>query len=55
MRDIEEVAAIVVDVAFGLHRDPLGRDCWSRSMKPCLPGCFRSGGLRVERQKPNPL
>ena len=51
MRSIEEVAAMVVDVAFGLHRD-LGPGLLESVYEAVLAKMLEDRGLRVERQKP---
>lgn len=53
-RDIEEVAAIVVDVALKLHRD-LGPGLLESVYEAVLAKILEQRGLLVERQKPVPI
>ena len=53
-RDIEEVAAIVVDVALQLHRD-LGPGLLESVYEAVLFKMLEQRGLLVERQKPVPI
>lgn len=51
MRNIEELSAIVVDVAFHLHRG-LGPGLLESVYEAVLAKMLQDRGLRVERQKP---
>jgi GxxExxY protein len=51
MRDIEEVARIVVDCGFRIHRD-LGPGLLESVYEAVLADALRRSGLGVERQKP---
>ncbi|MBM9538395.1 GxxExxY protein [Desulfobulbus alkaliphilus] len=53
-RDIEEVAAIVVDVALQLHRD-FGPGLLESVYEAMLAHMLQQRGLLVERQKPVPI
>ncbi len=53
-RDIEEVAAMVVDVALTLHRD-LGPGLLESVYEAVLANVLQQRGLLVERQKPIPI
>lgn len=53
-RDIEEVAAIVVDAALQLHRD-LGPGLLESAYEAVLAKILEQRGLQVERQKPVPV
>ena len=54
MRKIEEIATIVVDTAFHLHRD-LGPGLLETVYEAVLEKMLRDRGLVVERQKPVPI
>jgi GxxExxY protein len=53
-RDIEEVAAIVVDAALQLHRD-LGPGLLESVYEAVLARILEQRGLLVEKQKPVPI
>jgi GxxExxY protein len=53
-RDIEEVAATVVDAALQLHRD-LGPGLLESVYEAVLAEVLEQRGLLVERQKPVPI
>lgn len=53
-RDIEEVAAIIVDTALKLHRD-LGPGLLESVYEAVLASMLERRGLIVERQKPVPI
>lgn len=53
-RDKEEVAAIIVDCAFHLHRD-LGPGLLETVYEVVLAKLLHDRGLAVERQKPIPI
>ena len=53
-RDVEEVASLVVDVAFHLHRD-LGPGLLETVYEAVLAHQLAQQGLKVERQKPIPI
>jgi iron complex transport system substrate-binding protein len=54
MRDVEEVAALVVDAALQLHRD-LGPGLLESVYEAVLARMLEKRGLSVERQKPVPI
>ena len=53
-RDKEEVASIIVDCAFHLHRD-LGPGLLETVYEVVLAKLLQERGLKVERQKPIPI
>lgn len=53
-RDVEEVAAIVVDCSLQLHKD-LGPGLLESAYEAVLAKILEQRGLRVERQKPVPI
>lgn len=53
-RDVEEVAAVVVDVALQLHRE-LGPGLLESVYEAVLARMLQQRGLGVERQKPVPI
>jgi len=53
-RDVEELASVVVDVAFHLHRD-LGPGLLETVYEAVLAHQLERQGLRVERQKAIPI
>ncbi len=53
-RDIEEIAAIVIDAAFQLHRD-LGPGLLESVYEAVLSKMLEQRGLWTERQKPVPI
>lgn len=53
-RDVEEVAAIVIDCALKLHKD-LGPGLLESVYEAVLAKVLEQRGLKVERQKPVPI
>jgi len=53
-RDVEEVAAVVVDTAIQLHRD-LGPGLLESVYEAVLARMLEQRGLQVERQRPVPI
>jgi len=54
MRDVENIAAEVVDAAFHLHRD-LGPGLLETVYEAVLEKMLKDRGFSVERQKPVPI
>lgn len=54
MRPIDEISAIVVDTAIGIHRD-LGPGLLESVYETILAGRLQDAGLKIARQVPVPL